>query len=276
MTGGGRGVSAFAILYGTLKARGDGSCQTILIGARSIQEAAKLIIRDWKTETSPYIPRLDSLVKRLERLRDFRTEKSLDPFAGDSSEGQALAVQLIIFSRNGVLIVEQLLGSVLLLWSGGRMVGIPSLVRAALEYWAAVHFACHIFDRYENDKDIKLAFEQCRRLTQGARTPVKVPWGGETDSSSYSVLKFVELLDKSYAGISDAYAVLSEGTHPNHFQNVYFLFASNGHDNFTNDSFRTHAHALLSQVLDAAEMTVDGLTSDHQKLMEIGARLSCP
>lgn len=229
--------------------------------------------RNWQTETAPYIPKLKELLERLKFVKNPYPEKFVSPFAQELSAEQRLAISLIYFSRTGVLVIEQLLGSVLLLWSKGRMIGVASLVRSSLEYWAAIHFANHIFGRYEKDKNIDLITEQYLRLT-GARTPVKLPWGGETSTESYSVMKFVEMLDKSYSGILSAYATLSEGTHPNYHQNFYFYMASKAGDNFSNDSFRTHAHSILTQIVDTTEVIVDGLAKDHQMIMERGNRLS--
>lgn len=112
----------------------------------------------------------------------------------------------------------------------------------------------------EDAETLKSGVVPINRLIAGSRSPVKLPWGGETHAKSYSVMKFIQHLEKCEPGTEQMYNFLCESCHPSYFQQSYFWMAGIEDDNWTNDVFREHAHALLEQLILAGERAALGLT----------------
>ena len=167
-----------------------------------------------------------------------------------------------MFARSGVVAVDQLFDNVGLLWSEGRMVGVSGLIRFSLEYWAAVHFGYCILDAMKSGTDIDEVGRKTARLTFSAKTPVKLPWGGTTTNLAYNVLTFIDNLNKSEPLARPMYDFLCEASHPNFLQNSYFIMASRRYSNFSNESFKTHAHELLEKCVGTMEMTAAGISKN--------------
>ena len=216
----------------------------------------------WQIETEIYIPRIHKAIDVLSRGTLKSTELPAGPFEAQLSEEQHMLYSLAMFSRSGVIVVDQLLDNIGLLWSEGRMVGIGGLVRFALEYWAAIHFGRKISENYFSDGNIEIATQKTAKLTHSGKTPVKLPWGRFTTNPAYSVATFLQLLEKSHPHTKEDYDFLSEATHPNFLQNFYFIMASRTYDNFSNDTFKKHAHGLLENVVVAIERIAAGLSED--------------
>jgi hypothetical protein len=167
------------------------------------------------------------------------------------------------------MVVDQLFDNVGLLWSEGRMVGVTSLVRFALEYWAALHFGRNIIEQFAADHDLNKAAPKAERLTFSGKTPVALPWGGHTPNPAYDVLTFVEKLSKSHATALDDYNFLSEGSHPSFLQNTYFIMASKKYENYSNDAFKRHAHEILERTVNIMEKSSHGLLIDVETTLSL-------
>jgi hypothetical protein len=142
------------------------------------------------------------------------------------------------------------------------MVGISGLVRFSLEYWAAIFFGLRIIRTYLRDADLEEAARETGRLTLSAKTPVKLPWGGETVNVAYSIMTFIDALARERPQVMDHNTFLSEASHPNFLRNTYFITASKEYDNFSNEAFRTHAHELLDHTVTIVKEVVGG-TLEH-------------
>lgn len=224
----------------------------------------------WQAETGIYLPRLASALAAIEKIGAQFEDLPSAPFDFQPTKEQQLAFSLMIFARGGTITIGQLLDNVYLLWTEGRMIGINGLVRFSVEYWAAIHFGYNIILKYQDDMDLDEAIRICQRLTMSGKTPVKLPWGGETQEESYSVMKFINELSQDSDSISNVYAFLCEGSHPNALQNTYFSMAGSLYDNYSNDKFKKHAHELLEQTTGAVEIVARGMSEDIPDMINVG------
>jgi hypothetical protein len=225
--------------------------------------------KNWQVETGKYLPRLSTLADFV-RAEEKRLPKlPTGPFSAEITFEQHVAYQLAAFAKNGLTVVDQLFDNTGLLWSEGRMIGISGLVRFSLEYWAAVFFALKIVRTYLKDGNLDEAARKAGRLAFSAKTPVKLPWGGETVNSAYSVLTLIDALNVERPEVRRQYEFLSEASHPNFLQNTCFIMASRVYDNFSNEAFRSHAHDLLDRTLSALEQSVHGTFEHGGEVMKL-------
>jgi hypothetical protein len=107
------------------------------------------------------------------------------------------------------------------------------------------------------------------RLTFSAKTPVALPWGGQTTNQAYNILTFIQKLTNTYGHAEDDYDFLSEGSHPSFLQNTYFIMASKTYDNWSNESFRAHADRILERTISVIEATARGLLIDADTTFKV-------
>ena len=227
----------------------------------------------WQTETEIYLPRIskthaffgevDLLLKNLPKA----------PFLESPTREQQVAYSLVRFGQNGTTVVRQLIDNVAMQWKEGRLVGVCGPVRFGLEYWAAIHFGRQILLQYQKFGNIEQAEHKTARLTFSGKTPVKLPWGGTTEHKAYSVMTFINTIQKSHPEVRDDYNFLSEATHPNFLQNTYYLMASREHENFSNEKFKTYAHEILEQTIAILERVASGVASESLELARIALPL---
>ena len=229
----------------------------------------------WEIETGKYIPRMAALAdhfiaeqRKLERLPPA-------PFSTPLTLEHRVAVDLASFAQHGVAAVDQLFDNVRFLWREGRMVGVSGLVRFSVEYWAAIYFGLRIIRTYLQDNNLEEAARKTSRLTQSGKTPVRLPWDGETVDVAYNVKTFVDALAKERSKVSDHYNFLSQASHPNFLQNTYFMMASKVHDNFSNETFRVYAHEILDKTVTILEEAVLGTLMHAGETVRLALPL-CP
>jgi hypothetical protein len=230
----------------------------------------------WQIETKPYVPRISVALDRLGRAEKSTKKLPTAPFSVEPTREQHTAYSLVSFARSGAIVVDQLIDNAGLLWSEGRMVGISSLIRFALEYWAAVHFGRKILETYLTDKNIEEAMSKTARLTTSGKTPVRLLWGGLTENKAYSVMSFIDVLSKTHPNAKDDYDFLSEASHPNFLQNFYFIMASRVYDNFSNEVFKKHAHEVMERTIVALERVAEGISVDSEELIDLALPLLPP
>lgn len=227
----------------------------------------------WQIETGKYMPRLSALADYLIAEKGKRPALPIPPFSKPPSLEQHVAFSLATFVNSGITVVDQLFDNVGLLWSQGRVVGISGLVRFSLEYWAAVHFALTIITAYLKDGNIEEAARKTGRLTFSGKTPVRLPWGGETTNVAYSVMTLLDRLVLVHHEVKGSYDFLSEASHPNFLQNFYFIMASRVYDNFSNEAFRIYAHEILDRTVGILERAVHGTLEDAARTVELSLPL---
>jgi hypothetical protein len=229
--------------------------------------------KPWQVETERYIPRLSSCLRELDKTAAFLKVLPTAPLDFKPTPEQQVTLQLVFFCVGAVKCVDQLIDNTGELWSQGRMVGVSAFVRLSLEFWGTVTFARLILENYAQTKDIDKAAEECNRLTVNSRTPITLPWGEKSDTAAYSVMKFIDVLEKRDVGIRGEYEFLCEASHPNVMQNFYFLMASKVYDNFENAVFKKHAHELLDRTTTVAERVTKGLAIDIAAIMDIATQI---
>ncbi len=153
------------------------------------------------------------------------------------------------------------------------MVAVSPLVRLIFEYWGAVTFANDILHELMAGGDVERAVEKCARVTMGARVPVKLPWGAQTEVRSYNVMEFVRRLQEDDAEALQLYEFLCEACHPSFFQHLYFHLASKRYpeEGFPSEALLKHAEELLATTVIAAERALQGLYVQSAKTLKLAA-----
>lgn len=221
----------------------------------------------WKTETSCYAPRLEALPVC---IREASAVISSLGVTGPMMDPRGhvrtiLIIQLILFSTGSLRVAYDLTKAAELLFREGRVTPTCLQLRLLFEYWGAVALASTLCDRVRDAANLEDAATlegvvyPINRLIAGSRSPVKLPRGGDTPATSYNVMKFIQHLEKREPGTEQIYNFLCETCHPSFVQQTYFWMAGTEGDNWTNDVFREHAHALLEQLVLAGETAAFGL-----------------
>ncbi len=213
----------------------------------------------WEIETKPYVVRISNSLHLLSVLEKVTAQLPKAPFDHEISLEANLAFHAMLLARSSYVVVDQLFDNTGLLWSEGRMIGVSHLIRSAIEHRAVAHFCLTCIEEYSKSKNISKLQEQISKLTMGAKTPIRLPWGDISSVEAYSVMKFIKLLGQQDQQVSQDYDLLSEGTHTNLMQNSYFVMASKKYDNFSNETFKQHAHELLDKHVSAIERTANGM-----------------
>jgi hypothetical protein len=156
------------------------------------------------------------------------------------------------------------------LWVSGLFVVVPLNARFVLESWGGIHYAKRTLERLIREGDVEKAENKANRLTFGARSEVHLPFGGMATENSINILTFIDELHDVKDDARDLYDFLSEASHPNLFQNSYFLLAGPPLANWTNEKFRTHVHTLLDKTVSGLQSSISGIQADFMYLLKQG------
>ncbi|OBQ83545.1 hypothetical protein [Mesorhizobium sp. WSM3873] len=227
----------------------------------------------WQIETAPYVPRIGAACDELQPLLDRKLGPPMERLGEESTPKQAIALQAMLFGRNAVVVVDQLLDNTGLLWSQGRMVGVSGLIRFALEYWAALHYAKRTLLDLTKDGDIEKAAERCSRLLTGSRTPIALYWGGTTVLPSVNVLTMIDKLNEAHSGARGVYEYLCEASHPSFVQNLHFIIASRTYDKHQFEEIKKVSVDVLERTVSAVEFIAKGFAGDGADIFRIGSEM---
>ena len=237
----------------------------------------------WKTETSRYVPRLQALSVRVSETSSVLSSLGVTaPSSQDAGVRTILVTQLVLFNIGTLRIAHELTTAAALLFREGRITSTCLQLRFLFEIWGATAFSSALCDRVrdanlEDDATLAVSLKgivtKIHRLIGGSRIPVKLPRGGETNTKSFNVIEFIRHLEKSEPGTKLEYEFLCEACHPSFIQQSYLWMAGSTGDNWTNDVFREHAHALLEQVISAGENATLGLAKVTKHVTEVSRPL---
>lgn len=230
----------------------------------------------WKTEISSYIPHLQALPVRIDKALSALSSLGVTaPIDRDIGVRNILMIQLILFNIGSVRVARNLAAAAEMLFREGMITSTCLQLRLLFEYWGAIAFASAHCDKVRDAVNLEDAATlegivvPIGRLIGGSRIPVKLPWGGETNTKSYNIMKFIEHLEKCEPGVAQEYDFLCEACHPSFIQQDYFWMAGNTGDNWTNKKFHAHAHALLERLILVGEKATLGLTKSTEHLVKI-------
>jgi hypothetical protein len=188
-----------------------------------------------------------------EPLPEARIASRLGAYAG-SLFGVATQVRMVVLNQ----------------WLSGQFTVVPLNTRFVFEIWGAIHFARRTLERLMKEGDTKREEERIDRLLFGARYPVELPFGTDASLASFNVLGFIDKLEKDRPGAREMYNFLSEASHPNMMQNMWFQLAGPPLANWQNESFKQHGHLLLNKALEAFEAAKGGMEEDVKVILEGG------
>lgn len=227
----------------------------------------------WQIETTPYVPRIGAALDVIRPILNSKIGSLIATLHAEATPKQSVALQAMLFGQNAVVVVDQLLDNTGLLWSQGRMVGVSGLIRFALEYWSALHYAKRTLLDLEKDDDVEKAQERCNRLLAGSRTPIALPWGGTTSVASINVLTMIDRLNEAYSGARDLYDYLCEGSHPSFAQNLHFIMASRTYDKHQFEEIKKVSVGVLERTASAVEFIAKGFATDGSDIFGIGVKI---
>jgi hypothetical protein len=227
----------------------------------------------WRREIERYLSRLKAVgtilpdtLETLSRLYPGNFWHKTPP-----SRGAVLASQVAVYSANLFSTAIQIRGVILEQWLTGLFLIVPLNTRFFFEIWGGIHFARTTLKRLVCDGNFDKEELRINRLIQGSRTEIKVPWGGVSQERSFNVLDFIDGLADVRTDARSLYDFLSEASHPNFIQNIYFQIAGDPISNWDNERFNTHGHSLLDRTLVAFEVAASGVDSDIVALLQEGS-----
>ena len=156
-----------------------------------------------------------------------------------------------------------------ILWREGLFGTISLPARFLLELWGAAHFARQTLGRMEESGDVRVALRRIQRLVLGARSEVRLPWGGLSGEKSIHVMDFVRSLADVYPGVEGTYDFLCESCHPSLLRLMTWSLVGSVYDNWTNERFRAEAHPVVDRTLQAVEGALDGIVLDATQTLEM-------
>ena len=220
----------------------------------------------WITETSRYVPRLEALPVCISEASSVLSSLGVTlPMDRRGDVRTSLIIQLVLFNTGSLRVAYDLTKAAEMLFREGRVTSTSLQLRLLFEFWGASAFASTLCDRVrdaanlEDAATLESVVVPINKLIAGSRSPVRLPRGGETRATSYSVMKFIQHLEKCEPGTEQKYNFLCESCHPSFVQQSYFWMAGIEGDNWTNNVFREHAHTLLEQLVLAGESAALGL-----------------
>lgn len=226
----------------------------------------------WIGETSGYLPRIDTAIqldKELEGVirKNWLAQHCPGP---EVSEASSIAIRIVLYANNLFSISFQSFPELKSLWASGQFVLVPLVTRYIYECWGAMHYARKTLQRLIAEGNIERETQRVNRLTFGARSEVKLPFGGNAEEQSINVLTFIQSLSDVNSSSEEKYAFLSEACHPNMFQSSYFQMAGPPLSNWENEKFKSHAHELLEKTVVIIEDMCNGIQGDLLNTLESG------
>lgn len=243
--------------------------------ARALPSEWILVPKDtWREETARYKLRLDAAVAVDAAATNALSSYWPGVFWPESQPPPeaAIASRLATYAVNLFAMACQVRSIVRDQWLAGLFLVVPLNTRFVLEAWGAIHFARLTLDRLVQEGDLKREEQRTNRLTFGARSQVRLPWGGIADMQSFNVLEFVRGLTDVRPDAEELYNFLSEASHPNMIQNFYFQMAGPPISNWDNQAFNNHGHSLLNRTLEAFEASARGMEQDVAMLLKNGTQ----
>lgn len=229
----------------------------------------------WRVEIEIYASRLAGLTELREETRFALKEQWPQIWNISTSKERKLddadtvAVRLAIYATTLLSMVTTSTNIVGGLWSSGSFSVVPLNIRYVFENWGAAHFANLILRNMQGSGDVQSAMKRTDKLTYGARSDVLLPWGGKAQEAPFNVMEFIRCLKDVKPDAQDVYAFLSESSHPNQFQNMYFYMAGPPLSNWENETFNKHGHQLLDQALSALEAAFFGIQTDAVDIITV-------
>ena len=230
----------------------------------------------WLNELSDYVPRFEALPGQIsEALSGLSSLGVTAPMEPTCDVKTHLITQLVLFNTGSLRVAYDLTTAAELLFREGRITSTCLQLRLLFEYWGAVSFSSALGDRVRDAADLqdaetlKNVVVPISRLIGGSRFPVTLPRGGKTKTKSFSIMKFIQHLERCETGTEQLYDFLCEACHPSFIQQSYFWMAGSEGDNWTNDKFRAHAHTLLEKLTFAGESAALGLARATEYLTAV-------
>lgn len=241
----------------------------------------------WRDEIKRYNYRLDALTNLVDVISKLdlnvgylweKIEIDFDLYNSQSIlpkslnlQGSMVALQLLSYAQTNSRIVINVIKNIIKFWHSGLFVIVPLNTRFVFEIWGAIHFSKNTLKRLCFEGNIERERDRTDRLIFGSKkSEVLLPWSGFAEKNSFSVMEFIRSLKDVYYDSENLYDFLSEASHPNSFQNFYFLMAGPPDPNWGNLKFREHAHKLLDTTLIAIERVTKGIQFDLIEISEIG------
>ncbi len=193
------------------------------------------------------------------------------PLAKVPTEPERVAIQLLSFAFGSLRSSIDLAAGAEAEWVAGRFVLVTLSIRLMVEYAGATALALATAERLRKcaaEEELKQIADRVGRLIHGSRSPVRLPWGGQTNKLAINVQTFVDELERTKPGSREDYAFLCEGSHPCYFQQFYLHSMGANGDNWSNAVFAAYGQELAAKLVQIGSTIVGSLASDANSISD--------
>lgn len=222
-------------------------------------------MQNWQSETNRYLADIDKIIEDVDTVDWTVINLPTPPLSEPPTLLQSIAFRVVGYYRNAVIYrTHETMLSIRVLWQNGHFASAAYLIRLLVEIWAASHYQVTILHKYTGDspKDMQWLDRYTRKLSEGTRHPVLMPWGSPAAETPIHVMDIIRELKSLEPNIEKMYAELCESAHANQPRYLEWMFIGSLGDNWTNDTVRHRGHKLISETLSILRICVDGLVRD--------------
>lgn len=230
-------------------------------------------MKNWQTETSIYIPRIDTALSRFDLRPPFPKNIPPAPFDTPSSLLQSVIYNAAVFYNLNWYRTRETIEAIIILWREGYISSAAALIRPIFELWGTSHYMTDELQKFDKQKDIMPLSQVVARLCTGVRSEILLPWGTPANEKPIHVLDTIRTLCQVFPDAMAVYEALCESSHANLPRyEEWWLLGKTG-DNWTNQTVQTRGHALIIKTLEAMETATIGIITDTETGMKLCGEL---
>jgi hypothetical protein len=227
-------------------------------------------MKNWQTETSIYVPRLQTALRCVTLRPPIPANIPPGPLGDPPSFLQSVIHRAATFYELGVWYrTRETMEAIIVLWREGYVSSAAALTHLVFELWGASHFMTDGLRMFDQHKDIARLAQVVDRLYEGVRSEVLLPWGTPASEKPIHVLDTIRSLSQTFPDAMVVYETLCESAHANQPRFMEWWLLGTGGDNWTNETVQSRGHTLITKTVDAMEKATIGIKTET----EIGMKL---
>lgn len=211
-------------------------------------------MRTWQTETSIYVPRLESASLFVESQPRVPADIPAGPLDTPPSLLKSSIHRAVTFYQIGIWYrTKETMKAIVTLWKEGYLASASALARIIFELWGASHYMTAGLLTFGINIDTSQLSQIVNRLFEGVRSEVLMPWGTPASDKPIHVLDTIRSLNEVFPDAMSVYEALCESAHANRPRYIEWWFLGKSGDNWSNDTAQTRGHILINKNIDAIE-----------------------
>jgi hypothetical protein len=222
-------------------------------------------MKNWQTETSIYIPRLEMALRTIAIWPPTPTNIPHPPLEAAPSLSQSVIHRAVTFYELGIWCrAGETMEAIISLWREGYLSSSAALSRLIFELWCASHFMSENLKVYSQHKDISKLGQVVDKLFEGVRSEVLLPWGAPASEKPIHVLDTIRSISHIFPNAMSVYETLCESAHANQPRFMEWWCLGKTGDNWTNETVQARGHALIDATIDVLEKATIGIKTDTE------------